>query len=183
MKFGKSLRNEIAQALPEWEGEFISYKELKQQLNVIVRQQTQLLTAGRRNNTGQESRSGFLELLNSELEKVNAFFIDKEEEFIIRIKEMKDRVARPESSGELTQIKLDLLDFHGEMVSLLRYSVLNFTGFTKIVKKHNKKIGTVFHITFMAMVLQQPFFTTELICNLLQECEALLNYIFLSNSP
>ena len=71
MKFGKSLRNEIAKALPEWENEFISYKELKKQLKLIAQQ-----AAG--------ERIGFITLLDSELEKVNTFFIEKEEEYIIR---------------------------------------------------------------------------------------------------
>ena len=73
MKFGKSLRNEIAKALPEWENKFISYKELKKQLNLIAQQ-------------AEGEGFGFISLLDSELEKVNEFFIEKEEEYIIRVK-------------------------------------------------------------------------------------------------
>ncbi|PSS17859.1 SPX domain-containing protein [Actinidia chinensis var. chinensis] len=166
MKFGKSLRNEIAKALSAWENEFISYKELKKQLNLIAQQ-----AAG--------ERIGFITLLDSELEKVNKFFIEKEEEYIIRGKELKERVANLESIGDRTQVKLDILEFHREMVLLLQYSVLNFAGLLKIVKKHNKKTGISISLAFMPMVLQQPFFITDLICKLLKECEVMLNQLFL----
>ncbi|GFY96968.1 SPX domain-containing protein 1 [Actinidia rufa] len=200
MKFGKSLRNEIAKALSAWENEFISYKELKKQLNLIAQQ-----AAG--------ERIGFITLLDSELEKVNKFFIEKEEEYIIRGKELKERVANLESIGDRTQVKLDILEFHREMVLLLQYSVLNFagkslslsyynieyvayhvpvldprsgticfSGLLKIVKKHNKKTGISISLAFMPMVLQQPFFITDLICKLLKECEVMLNQLFLGNN-
>ncbi|KAF5956811.1 hypothetical protein HYC85_004036 [Camellia sinensis] len=115
MKFGKSLRSEIAETLPEWKGEFISYKELKKQLKLIAHEE-------------EEGMIDFIQLLDNELEKVNTFFIDKEEEYIIRIRELKDRVANMESSEDMTQVKLDILEFHGEMVLLLHYSVINFAG-------------------------------------------------------
>ncbi|KAI8018891.1 SPX domain-containing protein 1 [Camellia lanceoleosa] len=166
MKFGKSLRSEIAETLPEWKGKFISYKELKKQLKLIAHEE-------------EEGMIDFIQLLDNELEKVNTFFIDKEEEYIIRIRELKDRVANMKSSEDMTQVKLDILEFHGEMVLLLHYSVINFAGLLKIVKKHNKKTGTVIWLPFMPKVLQQPFFTSDLICELLKECEVMLNQLFL----
>lgn len=36
----------------------------------------------------------FIKLLNIELEKFNNFFIEKEEEFVIRLSDLKERVER-----------------------------------------------------------------------------------------
>ena len=44
------------------------------------------------------------------------------------MQELKERVANLESIGDRTQVKLDILEFHREMVLLLQYSVLNFAG-------------------------------------------------------
>lgn len=74
MKFGKSLRNAIAETVPEWEGEYISYKDLKKQLKLIV---------NRSSNTTEDIR--FVQLLYSNLNKFQQFFMDKEEEYIIRL--------------------------------------------------------------------------------------------------
>ncbi|KAE8718435.1 SNARE-like superfamily protein isoform 1 [Hibiscus syriacus] len=65
------------------------------------------------------------------------------------------------------------LDFYSEMVMLLHYSV-NFTGLMKIVKKHNKRAGGAVQPSYMPRVLQQPFFSTELLYNLIRGCEAIL---------
>ncbi|KAK3016690.1 hypothetical protein RJ639_007095 [Escallonia herrerae] len=114
MKFGKDLRNEITEKLPEWEGEFISYKDLKKQLNLIApwhneeskrpRKRPKIATDDcviteeqNTNLTGEET--GFIQLLRDELEKINSFFDDKEEEYVIRLKELRDEVAVLEGSG------------------------------------------------------------------------------------
>uniref|UniRef100_A0A5B7BJU0 Putative SPX domain-containing protein 1 n=1 Tax=Davidia involucrata TaxID=16924 RepID=A0A5B7BJU0_DAVIN len=197
MKFGKSLRSQIAESLPEWEGEFMSYKELKKRVNQIApwheetkrcRKRPRLTTrnmlcTGGRNMNIMRGGIGFIQLLDSKLEKVNAFFFEKEEEYIIRMKELKDRVANVECSGDMMQVSKDILDFHREIVLLLHYSVLNFTGLMKIIKKHNKKTGSFIHLPSVPRVLQQPFFTTDLIRELLKECDAMLNQLFLVNKP
>lgn len=74
MKFGKSLRNEIAETVPEWEGKFISYKDLKKQLKLIV---------NRSSNTTEDIC--FVQLLYSDLDRIQQFFMDKEEDYIIRL--------------------------------------------------------------------------------------------------
>ncbi|KAK3016689.1 hypothetical protein RJ639_007094 [Escallonia herrerae] len=195
MKFGKNLRNEVAQKLPEWEGEFISYKDLKKQLNLIAPWNDKETKRPRKrprmaidncvmmeeqntNLTGEET--GFIQLLRDELEKINSFFDDKEEEYVIRLKELRDEVAILEGSGgNATQVIRDLLDFYREMVLLLRYGVLNLEGLRKIVKKHKKKTGSFVLSPFMLRVLQQPFFSTDLLHKLLRECEATLRQLLL----
>ncbi|MBA0834167.1 hypothetical protein Goarm_006543 [Gossypium armourianum] len=99
----------------------------------------------------------------------------------------------------MAKIRKDVVDFHGEMVLLENYSNINFTGtFTfntktirsqivnhfhlinngwefvglaKILKKYDKRTGRLLRLPFIQKVLKQPFFTTDLVSNLVKECE------------
>ncbi|CBI28201.3 unnamed protein product, partial [Vitis vinifera] len=124
----------------------------------------------------------FIKLLEDELEKFNTFFVEKEEEYIIRLKELQDRVA--EATGyneEMIKIRKEIVDFHGEMVLLENYSALNYTGLAKILKKYDKRTGALIRLPFIQKVLQQPFFTTDLLYKLVKECEAMLDRLFPTN--
>lgn len=138
------------------------------------------------------AESDFVSLLNNELNKMNVFFIEKEEEYVIRLQEIKYRTERmkKEQAGndrsanecggdeELLKILRDIVTFHGEMVLLENYSSLNYTGLVKILKKHDKVTGTVLRLPFIQGVLLQPFFTTELLSKLVRECEDNLHSLF-----
>jgi hypothetical protein len=141
-------------------------------------------------NTSLEA--DFVSLLNKELNKLNVFFIEKEEEYVIRLQELKYRIERvkkeqaandaraceSEGNEELLKILRDIVTFHGEMVLLENYSSLNYTGLVKILKKHDKVTGTVLRLPFIQSVLLQPFFTTELLSKLVRECENNLHSLF-----
>lgn len=116
MKFGKSLSNQIEETLPEWRDKFLSYKELKKRLKLIEPKKGYLASSGGgcgcgdgeevaaegRPNKKQkldsadsagaekaemtEAEVDFVKLLEDELEKFNTFFVENEEEYIIRLK-------------------------------------------------------------------------------------------------
>ncbi|KAK3219397.1 hypothetical protein Dsin_013367 [Dipteronia sinensis] len=182
MKYGKQLREEVERSFPEWRGEFISYKRLKILLKLIDPGKMprffieNLLDSGRFD-------VGFTRLLNNELDKVNRFYIDKEEDFVIRLKELQNRESNLECSTEMLNLQKEILDFHKELVLLLHYTFLNSTGFIKIVKKHNKRAGVSIQLSFMPRVLEQPFFSTDLLYNLMTECKAMLHRLFLDDEP
>ncbi|KAL3535863.1 hypothetical protein ACH5RR_004324 [Cinchona calisaya] len=202
MKFGKSLSNQIEETLPEWRDKFLSYKELKKRLKLIepkrnssAGEEPEVSRANKKprldscavDGGGEkapaaemtEAEVDFVKLLEDELEKFNAFFVEKEEEYIIRLKELQDRVAKAkEFSYEMIKIQREIVDFHGEMVLLENYSALNYTGLVKILKKYDKRTGALLRLPFIQKVLQQPFFTTDLLYKLVKECERMLDYIF-----
>ncbi|KAJ0987896.1 hypothetical protein J5N97_006252 [Dioscorea zingiberensis] len=184
MKFGKSLSNQIEETLPEWRDKFLSYKELKKRLKRIGGERPL-----KRPRLGDEEdapftteeEDDFLRLLEAELEKFNLFFVEKEEEYIIRQKELQDiveRVAGNDAKDELMMVRKEIVDFHGEMVLLENYSALNYTGLVKILKKYDKRTGALIRLPFIQKVLQQPFFTTDLIYKLVKECESMLDRLF-----
>jgi len=185
MKFGKSLSNQIDETLPEWRDKFLSYKELKKKLKLLEpkggeRPSKRLRAEPVDGKEGMsEEEIDFIRLLENELEKFNTFFVEKEEEYIIRLKELQDRVAKAKDSNEeMLKIRKEIVDFHGEMVLLENYSALNYTGLVKILKKYDKRTGALIRLPFIQKVLQQPFFTTDLLFKLVKECESMLDGLF-----
>jgi hypothetical protein len=100
MKFGKSLSGQIVETLPEWRDKFLSYKDLKKRLKLIGvggggegGAERQPKRARREDGAGEPDAASitpeeaeFVQLLEVELDKFNTFFVEKEEEYIIRQK-------------------------------------------------------------------------------------------------
>lgn len=51
-------------------------------------------------------------------------------------------------------------------------------GLVKILKKYDKRTGALLRLPFIQRVLQQPFFTTDLLYKLVKECESLIDRLF-----
>lgn len=98
MKFGKSLSNQIEETLPEWRDKFLSYKDLKRRLKLIAAgdkpaKRSKVAEDGAATGRAaslvtreEEEEEDFVRLLEAELDKFNTFFVEKEEEYIIRQK-------------------------------------------------------------------------------------------------
>ncbi|KAK9946016.1 hypothetical protein M0R45_011499 [Rubus argutus] len=205
MKFSKSLGILIEEALPEWRDKFLSYKDLKKQLKLIYPKDGDRPPSKRPRLSEDEARTDggdladensegggdvskevadFVRLLENEMEKFNSFFEEKEEEYVIRWKELQDRVAEAkDSTEELMTVGREIVDFHGEMVLLENYSALNYTGLLKILKKHDKRTGALIRFPFVQRVMQQPFFSTDVLNKLVKECEVMLDHVFSKNDP
>jgi SPX domain protein involved in polyphosphate accumulation len=56
----------------------------------------------------------------------------------------------------MARIQREVVDFHRDMVLLLNYSNINYTGLAKILKKFNKRTGGMLRLPVIAGVLQQP---------------------------
>ncbi|KAF5199166.1 Spx domain-containing protein [Thalictrum thalictroides] len=186
MKFGKRLKHQIQQTLPEWRNKFLCYKDLKKLVRLISLAPMSLgVSVGK-------AEAEFVYLLNVEIEKFNSFFMEQEEDFIIRHSELQQRIQRvcstlgPEGSqpsetdykDEMERIRKDIINFHGEMVLLVNYSNINYTGLAKILKKYDKRTGGLLRLPFIQKVLQQPFFTTDLVSKLIKECESTIDRLF-----
>ncbi|KAK1301803.1 SPX domain-containing protein 5 [Acorus calamus] len=74
MKFGKRLKQQIEETLPEWQDKFLSYKDLKKLVGLIS------------GSSAAKAKAKFIHLLDAEIDKFNAFFVEQEEDFIIRQK-------------------------------------------------------------------------------------------------
>ncbi|WVZ58778.1 hypothetical protein U9M48_009009, partial [Paspalum notatum var. saurae] len=211
MKFGKRLQKQVEESLPEWRDKFLAYKRLKRLLRLVV-----VSTAAASSSSSPRRISGiagavaaeaaFVRLLDAEVDRFNAFFMEQEEDFVIRHrartrvhivriiyasmvelqetvkKAAQDAARRPSSETELSltmrRVRKEIVDLHGEMVLLLNYSAINYTGLAKIVKKYDKRTGRLLRLPFIEKVLGQPFFATELISRLVRECETTMEAVF-----
>ncbi|XP_075483438.1 SPX domain-containing protein 2-like [Primulina tabacum] len=190
MKFWKILRNLIDQTLPDWQDKFLSYKKLKQHLNLIYPNKENIILGKERpNKRPQISReharqtpeaiNEFVNLLHAEINKFNKFVMNKEEMYIIRLQMLKDDVAKAQcSTVELMKIGRRMVDFHGEMILLENYSALNYIGLVKILKKHDKRSSGDHRIrpAFVQIIVQQPFLRTQMIKDLVKKCESMIIY-------
>ncbi|KAL0311782.1 UNVERIFIED_CONTAM: SPX domain-containing protein 2 [Sesamum radiatum] len=205
MKFWKILSRLLDEMFPDWQDKFISYKHLKKQLNLILplsEPSENLVHDGsnkpdkreRESDDGADGRDkgkevmvramdDFVKLLKVEINKFNGFFMDQEEDYIIRLKFLKDEVAEAKDSREeLMEVGRKLVDFHGEMILLQNYSLLNYIGLHKILKKYDKRSGDLIRLPFIQKVLHEPFFRTEVIKKLVKECEIMISCIFSRNT-
>lgn len=197
MKFGKEFRSHLDETLPEWRDKFLCYKPLKKLLKHIPSTADDASSAAvdRRLQLVPplaELQDWFVKILSEELEKFNDFYVDKEEEFVIRLQELKERIewvqeksskdgvftSETEFGEEVMDIRKDYVTIHGEMVLLKNYSSLNFAGLIKILKKYDKRTGGLLQLPFTQLALDQPFFTTEPLTRLVRECEANLELLF-----
>ncbi|XP_071913134.1 SPX domain-containing protein 4-like [Coffea arabica] len=203
MKFGKEFKTHLEETLPEWREKYLCYKPLKKLLKSIPTPDAApapapapLPPADGDNYPPPapfpELQDWFVRILTEELEKFNDFYIDKEEDFIIRLQKLKERIERVkdreiqhgasytdrEFSEEMMDIRKDFVSIHGEMVLLKNYSSLNFAGLVKILKKYDKRTGELLRLRFTQLAFHQPFFTTEPLTRLVRECEANLELLF-----
>ncbi|BFG21662.1 hypothetical protein CerSpe_079360 [Prunus speciosa] len=189
MKFGKRLKQQMQGTLPGWRDKFLSYKHLKKIVKLIASAAPVLLNGSLEYG---KAEAEFVYLLNNEIDKFNAFFVEQEEDFIIRNKELQQRIQkvidRWGSNGsqpsktiyeeEVGKVWKDIVDFHGEMVLLVNYSNINYTGLAKILKKYDKRTGALLRLPFIQKILEQPFFTTDNISKLVKECENTIDAVF-----
>ncbi|MED6148900.1 SPX domain-containing protein 4 [Stylosanthes scabra] len=195
MKFGKEFKTHLEDTIPEWRDKFLSYKPLKKLLkNLPPSSSSDLQFPHPQPPPPPPLEAWFVRILNDELDKFNDFYVDKEEDFVIRFQELKERIQRlkekssqserytsdyeDEFSEEMMGIRKDLVTIHGEMVLLKNYSSLNFAGLIKILKKYDKRTGGVLRVPFTQLVLRQPVFTTEPLTRLVHECEENLERLF-----
>lgn len=117
-----------------------------------------------------ENDENFLRLVKTELRKFNAFFLEKEEDFLIRLSlleekanDLKEKRARNggacdrSTHEEMIDVQRQIVTLHGEMVLLMNYSSLNYVGLLKILKKYDKHTKSRLRQLVHASVLRQPF--------------------------
>jgi SPX domain protein involved in polyphosphate accumulation len=123
-----------------------------------------------------EEEKEFIHMLQEDLVRINSYFIEQEEEAVIKLHALRDRRAIVDCSEQtnkqaMESLRAEFIDFHGEMVLLLHWSLVNYAGIVKILKKHDKLLGGHAQRVFLQNVLQQPFTSTESISRLVRDAE------------
>lgn len=153
MRFGLTLQRSV---YPPWKDHYIDYKKLKSLLreNESQRHDDDFASSW----TENDEESFVQELINVQLDKVNAFQVQtyarlRERTSAVEAKLEPLTIKRTESPLPEEQRKrvaedaLKELDSISNEVNLLeKYCRINFTGFLKAAKKHDRKRGTFYKV-------------------------------------
>ncbi|KAK8151054.1 VTC domain-containing protein [Phyllosticta citrichinensis] len=176
MRFGQQLRTSL---IKDWYYYYISYDDLKDSLKKSSPgdASTVAKSAGsKRKPPGEwdeEDEQRFVRELEQELDKVHTFQQVKSQEIVRRIKasekEVSDVISRAEQTNNGAQVEApseedfmlleeDLSDIIADVHDLAKFTQLNYTGFQKIIKKHDKVTSWHLKPVFATRLRAKPFF-------------------------
>uniref|UniRef100_A0A4W3GYV0 Xenotropic and polytropic retrovirus receptor 1b n=1 Tax=Callorhinchus milii TaxID=7868 RepID=A0A4W3GYV0_CALMI len=202
MKFAEHLSAHIT---PEWRKQYIQYEAFKDMLYTAQDQAPSLEVTDedtvKRYYAKFEEK--FFQSCEKELAKINTFYSEKLAEAqrrfatlqnelqstleaqrdsnIVSILRQRKKTVFPLSHEERVQhrnirdLKLAFSEFYLSLILLQNYQNLNFTGFRKILKKHDKMLETSRGADWrVAHVEVAPFYTCKKITQLITETETLV---------
>lgn len=189
MRFGKNLRQSV---YPPWKEKYIDYTKLKS----LLREHDVTGEDGSDSDetqwTEQDEEAFVQELLNVQLDKVNAFQSEMSHELRERTSACEARL-RPlapaaEHDGSVlkeeekrtiaTEVLQQLDNITKEVSELEKYSRLNFTGFLKAAKKHDRKRGARYRVKPLLQVrLSQLPFNSEDYSPLLHRLSVMYSFV------
>lgn len=202
MRFGRTLKKSIYEP---WRDHYIDYKMLKRLLREsdVSDQESPIRQADGTRKWTEEDEGAFVEeLINVQLEKVNHFQVETYKQLRDRTSKCESRLEmlvseakRVKSNGEQEEIAKDhdqgvdkqatlrevfhqLDNITKEMNELEKYSRINFTGFLKAAKKHDRKRGSNYRVRPLLQVrLAALPFNSEDYSPLLYRLSAMYSFI------
>ncbi|KAF3799414.1 Ankyrin repeat protein nuc-2 [Colletotrichum gloeosporioides] len=153
-KFGKQIQKRQLE-VPEYAASFVNYKALKKAAL-------------------QANKATFFFQLERELEKVNAFYLQKEAELKVRLKTLLDKKKVLQSrngvsrrSAKFTTLEEGFQQFASDLNKLQQFVEINGTAFSKILKKWDKTSKSKTKELYLSRAVEvQPFFNATVISEL-----------------
>ncbi|KAI1356368.1 vacuolar transporter chaperone 4 [Xylaria sp. FL0043] len=187
MKFGQQLRSSI---IREYQWYYIDYDGLKAELKKASGTPVEIhgeeeagpsnASAAKTDRRAQQKRwteedeQAFIAKLYAELEKVYTKTKVKQSEIQRRIavgeREVREVVSRATERGlneqgppeeEFILLEEDLSDIIADVHDLAKYVQLNYTGFYKIIKKHDKTTNWHLRPAFDTALKKKPFYNED----------------------
>ncbi|CAJ2501222.1 Uu.00g040750.m01.CDS01 [Anthostomella pinea] len=184
MKFGEQLRSSV---IREYQWYYINYDGLKDELKTATgpvvdadnneagpSDTSKKSKARHKNRWSEEDEQRFISRLYAELDKVYTKTKVKQSEIQRRIavsdREVKEVVAKVTERGLAEQgpseedfmlLEEDLSDIIADVHDLAKYVQLNYTGFYKIIKKHDKMTNWSLRPSFDAALKKKPFYNED----------------------
>lgn len=177
MRFGRSL---TASIYPPWRDKYIDYTKLK----TLLREDE---TSPQREWTERDEEEFAQELINVQLDKVHQFHVET-------YRSLQDRSSACEAKLEPIAAAADedtnldqktvvrdamkeLESISKDVERLKKFSRINFTGFLKAAKKHDRKRGRQYRVQPILQVrLSQVSFHSENYASLLQRLSAMYTF-------
>lgn len=202
MKFTEHLSAHIT---PEWRKQYIQYEAFKEMLYAAQDQapSNEVTDEDTVKRYYAKFEEKFFQTCEKELAKINTFYSEKLAEAQRRFATLQNELqssldAQRESSANglglrrrktvfalsqkerckhrnIKDLQLAFSEFYLSLILLQNYQNLNFTGFRKILKKHDKILETSKGADWrVAHVEVAPFYTCKKITQLISETEALV---------
>ncbi|KAG9236206.1 hypothetical protein BJ875DRAFT_236963 [Amylocarpus encephaloides] len=192
MKFGKQIQKRQLE-VPEYAASFVNYKALKKLIKKLSATPTLLALNDVHRPTGVDSQAAlqankatFFFQLERELEKVNAFYLQKEAELKIRLKTLLDKKKVLQSrsgstsrrSAKFTTLEEGFQQFGNDLNKLQQFIEINGTAFSKILKKWDKTSKSKTKELYLSRAVEvQPFFNATVISELSDQATTSLQEI------
>ncbi|KAJ5495634.1 Ankyrin repeat protein nuc-2 [Penicillium diatomitis] len=193
-KFGKQIQRRQLD-LPEYAASFVNYKALKK----LIKQLSATPTIPAQRTAEEIAQDGTLDpqaalrankevfffrlwLLTGilprqerEIEKVNAFYLQKESEFSLRLKTLVDKkrviqsrtVSNSKASSNFVALFEGFLQFDGDLNKLQQFVEINETAMSKILKKWDKTSKSRMKELYLHRAVEvQPCFNREVLRDL-----------------
>lgn len=144
MKFGKSLLRESVQGNPEWAPFWLDYKHLKMRIKAVIRAAHH--ATNQRDISDSKLEVNFFRDLQVELKKISLFYAAKEKRCCVRLRQLRSLHKSLQKQSkietfELLRLLFAFVHFYRNCIRLENYAVINYQGFSKILKKHDKVTG------------------------------------------
>ncbi|KAJ4007084.1 phosphate system positive regulatory protein pho81 [Fusarium irregulare] len=180
-KFGKQIQKRQLE-VPEYAASFVNYKALKKLIKklsatpTLTSQNDVLRSATPVDSQAalQANKATFFFQLERELDKVNAFYLQKEAELKIRLKTLLDKKKVLQSrqgisrrSAKFTTLEEGFQQFATDLNKLQQFVEINGTAFSKILKKWDKTSKSKTKELYLSRAVEvQPFFNATVISEL-----------------
>ncbi|KAJ2785290.1 Phosphoserine phosphatase [Coemansia javaensis] len=197
MKYGSYLERQRAEFPAPWQAHFVAYDALKAFLKTrMVDTSVHLATAfppahafawapeagpafdevlARRLARVAELTPAFVRLLDAEVARFNAFFVEAKDATKATLARVLDRAYRP-------QVR-ELEDALSALLLLERFVFLNFTAVSKALKKHDKWSGLQIRGPYLLRAAALPFVTSTSLMRLKPDLLARLTALLGEGAP
>ncbi|KAJ5113557.1 hypothetical protein N7456_002091, partial [Penicillium angulare] len=189
-KFGKQIQRRQLD-LPEYAASFVNYKALKK----LIKQLSATPTIPAQRTAEEIAQDGLLDpqaslrankevfffRLEREIEKVNAFYLQKESEFSLRLKTLVDKkrvvqsrtTSNSKAPSNFMALFEGLQQFDGDLNKLQQFVEINETAMSKILKKWDKTSKSRMKELYLQRAVEvQPCFNREVLRDLADRATA-----------
>lgn len=152
MKFGETLKQKIK---PDWKFYYIDYDGLKE----LIKERTSA-----KDFFEESDEANFVNHLEMEMQKVLDFRDVKIGELTRHVQYCEEKINSGLVKDDLSkqELEAEISRVTDELVELSSFTRLNYTGFIKILKKHDKRTEFMLKPMFMIRLKSKPFFLETL---------------------
>mmetsp|Transcript_34294 Transcript_34294/g.101904 ORF Transcript_34294/g.101904 Transcript_34294/m.101904 type:complete len:219 (-) Transcript_34294:1857-2513(-) len=175
MKFCHFLES-TAKELPErYDDLFQFYKGMKKALKRLPRACQQQQPHGI-DSQFMAAEATMVNDFVAEIGRLNARRTVEQAEAAATLARLRHVVKHPNDDiDERRQVYLDLVNFHGETLLLLHWSILGYTAVVKLLKKHQKRTGMLVQAPHLRPLLSSETWCTDNMTLLIQEAVQLIS--------